>query len=227
MMQTMANVLWAGAARWRVGLRGRPMWVLLAGLAVAALAAAGVSHMPLRTRVGLEVEARSHLTDARVLAIGDSITHQSAPHALCGEEMFNAGVPGDRLDDLLARAPALVRRIRPGRVVVAVGVNDAAYPHGDIAQWREKYRALLQQLAGSRLVLVEVNPVEPGRSADVQEMLDPDFMAQQNAAIRALAAQTGARVVPAPAVAPTRDGLHPTPAGVGLWRARLVAAACR
>lgn len=226
MIQPIANCSTAPALRRLAPRLARRLWLGLVVLAAGGLVVAVVSHVPLRTRIAFGAGLLSRLSSAPVLAIGDSIAYQSAPHSLCGEDVLNAAVPGDRLDDLLARAPALAARLSPARVVVAVGVNDSARPHSDIAGWTARYRALLAHFSVAALVLVEVNPVDATHSPYVAR-LDQDFIAAQNAAIRAVAAETGAVVVAAPRAVTTRDGLHPTRAGALLWRARLSSAACR
>lgn len=202
------------------------MWSLGAAAALAIAAGVAVSHMPMRDRVRIQTAIRSSFTRAPVLAVGDSITYEAAPRHLCGARVFNAAVPGDRLADLLADATKLAARLAPERVVIAVGINDSLPPHPDVAQWAHDYRTLTSLFAGRELVLVEINPVDP-RYSDFVALLDRDFVRQANAAIRAIAAETGARLVPAPTEVITRDGLHPTLAGAALWRARLSDAACR
>jgi len=208
---------------WRVSRR--TLGCLVAGAAAALAAGTAVSHMPMRDRVRIEATIRSNFTRAPVLAIGDSITYEAAPGHLCGARVFNAAVPGDRLSDLLAEAPDFAVRLAPERVVIAIGINDSLPPHPDIAQWADDYRTLVALFAGRDLVLVEINPVDPRISSFVTQ-LDQDFIQRANAVIRDIAAETGAHVVPAPREVITRDGLHPTPAGAALWRARLSEAAC-
>ncbi|MFS8037530.1 SGNH/GDSL hydrolase family protein [Xanthobacter sp. AM11] len=206
----------------------RPRGWMLAALALAGAALAATlaaEQIPRRQRIAFEVDIRSRFTHAPVLVIGDSIAHEAAQDSLCGDAVFNAAVPADRLANLLARAPALFARVRPRRVVVAIGVNDSPRPHRSIETWRADYLDLVAAFEGADLVLVEVNPVDP-RASDYVRRLDQDFIAGQNAAIRAIARQVGARVVPAPLKASTRDGLHPSTAGAALWRTRLADAAC-
>lgn len=207
--------------------RLRPwLLLLLAAGAATALAATAISHIPQRTRIAFKADLDARFSSAPVLAIGDSITYQAAPRSLCGEEVLNAAVPGDKIDDLLSRAGSLESHLQPARVVIAIGANDAVKPKHDIAEWRALYRELISRFPGSQLVLVEVNPVEHGRSP-YADMLDQTYVGEQNAAIRAIAAEAGAVVVPAPQSVSTTDGIHPSKAGALLWRARLSSAACR
>lgn len=208
-------------------LAGRLPWRLLLTLGIVAGAVAiGVSHIPPRERLRLEAKLGSFFTTAPVLLVGDSISRQAGPGALCGAQVFNAAVPGDRVADLVADAPAYAARLTATQtVVIAVGANDAWPSHRDLEGWAADYRRLVALYAGRELVLVEINPPDMSVPMFVK-LLDLDFIAGANAAIRAIAAETGARLVPAPARAPTRDGLHPTPAGIELWRSRLTQAAC-
>lgn len=199
-------------------------WRMLASGALLLVAVLVIHGIPLRERVRMEAKLLSNFTRAPVLMVGDSITYEAAPAHLCGARVFNAAVPGDRIADLLSDAPDYSARLPAARVVVvAVGVNDAWPNHKDLPTWISEYRALLALYAGRELLLVEINPADPARLA---RKLDADFIAAANAAIRQIAAETGARVVPAPEAALTRDGLHPSPAGTALWRDRLSAAAC-
>lgn len=218
LMPALSHRQWARLKPWLLALA-------VAGGAVA-LGALIVSEIPQRTRIAFEADVRARFSTAPVLVIGDSITYQAAPRNLCGEEVLNAAVPGDKIDDLLARADALERHLAPARVVIAIGANDAVKPKHSIAEWRARYRDLISRFAGTQLVLVEVNPVEHHRSP-YADMLDEAYVAEQNAVIRAIAAETGAVVVPAPQSVSTTDGIHPSRAGALLWRARLFSAACR
>ncbi|MFG1348233.1 SGNH/GDSL hydrolase family protein [Xanthobacter autotrophicus] len=208
--------------------RARLRRLLMRALAVGGIVGLGLvlwHWIPLHTRIVWKTYRAALVTGAPVLAIGDSITFQSAPSHLCGARVVNAGIPGDQIDDLLARAPMFARLATPGQLVVAIGVNDARTGHMDIATWSAKYRTLLGYFPKSVLVLVEINPVDLSHPGYLP-VHDRDFIAGQNAAIRALARETGARVVTAPPTSPTMDGLHPDKAGVVLWRERLAAVAC-
>ena len=210
----------AGRARWR-------LWLMRA-LAVGGIVGLGLvlwHRIPLHTRMIWQSYRAALITGAPALALGDSITFQAAPSHLCGTRMLNSGIPGDQIDDLLARAPVFSRIATPRQVVVAIGVNDARTGHMDIAAWTAKYRTLLGYFPRSALVLVEVNPVDLGNPRYLP-VHDRDFIASQNAAIRMLARETGARVVAAPGAAPTLDGVHPDKTGVALWQQRLAAVAC-
>lgn len=200
-------------------------WRVLTAAAIVGAAAYAASQFPLRQRLRLQAQLTALFTQAPVLLVGDSITYQAGPGQLCGAEVFNAAVPGDRVADLVADAPDYARQLAATRVVIAVGVNDAWPNHRDLDGWIADYRRLVAHYAGRELVLVEINPPDMTMPLFVQR-LDFGFIAGANAAIREIAAETGARLVPAPVRVKTRDGLHPTPAGADLWRARLTMATC-
>jgi lysophospholipase L1-like esterase len=200
-------------------------WRVLTAAAIVGAAAYAASQIPLRQRLRLQAHLTAMFTQAPVLLVGDSITYQAGPAQLCGAEVFNAAVPGDRVADLVADAPDYARNLAATQVVIAVGVNDAWPNHRDLADWIADYRRLVAHYAGRQLVLVEISPPDMSMPLFVKR-LDFGFIAGANAAIRAIAAETGARLVPAPVRVQTRDGLHPTPAGAELWRARLTMAAC-
>ncbi|MFG1418469.1 SGNH/GDSL hydrolase family protein [Xanthobacter sp. V0B-10] len=201
------------------------LWPVLAALAALAAAAYGAHAIPPLSRIVTRHEAGSFLTDAPVALLGDSIAYANGPSRLCGEEVFNAAVPGARLKDLLGRGARIAERIHATRVVVAIGVNDAIQPHADIEEWTTQYRRLLDRITAPDITLVEINPVDP-RFPVAAHLFDRDFIARQNAVIRALAAESGARLVSAPLSAQTEDGLHPNADGGILWRARLAREAC-
>lgn len=200
-------------------------WKLIA--AAVALVAAGYAamHVPLVARIQIQHELKSFGTRAPVMILGDSIAYASSPQTLCGEEVFNAAVPGAGVADLLGQGVRLADRVQPRRVVVAIGVNDAARSRADLQKWAAEYRQLVMSLSSEDLTLVEVNPLDSSFPA-MTRLFDTDFIAQQNAIIRTLAAETGAHLVRAPLTSETADGLHPNAGGTVLWRARLSQSAC-
>lgn len=200
-------------------------WRLIALLTILATFAYAASLVPPTARIRIRHEAASFFTRAPVLLLGDSISHANGPARLCEQEVFNAAVPGAKLKDLLGQGVRLANRIHPRRVVVAVGVNDAIIPHIGIGEWTAQYRQLLTGLDGADITLVEINPVD-ARFPVVARSFDRSFIALQNAAIRDLAARSGARLVRAPSAVETGDGLHPDAAGGRLWRERLAQTAC-
>lgn len=224
-LQLGRGARWSDHAATAFRLARKVPWQVPAALALAALIFFAVSRIPFRERLRMEAHFSSYFTDAPVLILGDSITYQAAPHRLCGEKAFNAAIPGDRVADLLRDAKSYASRLTAQRVVIAIGANDAWPRHRSLGDWKADYRHLLAAYRGRDLVLVEINPPDPAKNP-IAGRLDLDFIAAANDAIRTIAAEAGARVVTAPKFLPTKDGLHPSPEGVVLWRGRLAQTAC-
>jgi lysophospholipase L1-like esterase len=139
------------------------------------------------------------------VVLGDSITEMNALDGLCGTT-FNAGVGGAAIDDLRRWTPNVLKVTRPTRIALAIGTNDVLAGGARVVQFRASYAALLDSL-----------PVRPFALVGVDR--------GDNRFIRAEADRIGAAYVPPVARSLTYDGIHPTPAGLRLWRAR-VAATC-
>jgi lysophospholipase L1-like esterase len=181
----------------------------------------------------------------RVLFTGDSITDTGrrdgvgdglgdgyvrriadAPE-LAGADVVNTGIGGDTSADLLARFPDDVLAHRPDVLSILVGINDTWRRYdSDTETSVESYTANLRTMlsaardAGIAIVLVEpfLLPVLRAQRS-WREDLDPKI-----AAVRALAVEFGAVLVPADvelsrlaesvgAAALASDGVHPTAAG--------------
>lgn len=103
---------------------------LLAAAATVALASAA----PLAGCSRRTVRGRPVPAGARVLALGDSLTHGNGAErgadypavlaALTGWDVVNAGVPGDTTVQALARLAPLLEAMRPQLVLVSIGGND-------------------------------------------------------------------------------------------------------
>lgn len=139
------------------------------------------------------------------VVLGDSITEMNRLDGLCGTT-FNAGVGGAAIEDLRRFAPAVVRMTRPAHIVLAIGTNDVLLGGAHVARFRADYRALLRRLTVVPFALVGVDHGD-------------------NRFIRAEADRIGAVFLPPVARTMTYDGVHPTEAGLKLWRER-VAAVC-
>jgi len=154
-----------------------------------------------------------------------------ASHPSMCVRFMNLGVSGDRVKDLQARWQADCLGLRPTVVSILVGINDVwrRYDSGDptpVEAFRAGYRDLLTRTrAGpdARIVLLEpfLLHAKPGQER-WREDLDPKIEA-----VRGLAAETGAMLVPLdrlfaeacrhqPPAFWAADGVHPTPAGHAL-----------
>ena len=180
-----------------------------------------------------EKRSRALLYQARqrpsggVIALGDSITELTHFTELCGRPALNAGMTGARLEDIVPLADRIVPIVQPDIVAVAIGINDSRKNyHTPIAAWESAYRRLLKKLAGRRVILIEIQPVEDGKPVG-SDYFDRASIAERNRVIRRLGRSFHIPVVAAPASAEglTEDGAHPNPEGARRWLAR-VADAC-
>jgi acyl-CoA thioesterase-1 len=155
--------------------------------------------------------------------------------SLSGCRILNAGVGGDRLEDLERRWEADVLAARPDAVSVMIGINDTwrRFDSGipsDLGIFTDRYRRLLGTLAADvRIILLEpfVLPVHQDQ-VSWREDLDPRIDA-----VHLLAEEFGAVIVPVDgilnelaqrmgAAALADDGVHPTAQGhreiAAAWR---------
>jgi lysophospholipase L1-like esterase len=144
---------------------------------------------------------------------------------------MNLGVSGDRVRDLQERWQADCLGLRPSWVSILVGINDCwrRYDSNEptsVEAFHAGYRDLLTRLrkaSDAHVILMEpfLLHVQPGQEK-WREDLDPKI-----AAVRDLAAETGAFLVPLdrlfaeacksqPPAFWAADGVHPTPAGHAL-----------
>lgn len=186
----------------------------------------------------------------RVACIGDSITYgdkladrdaQAYPAVLerLSQGRFavgNFGVNGATAlstpfrtwTDTLACRDALA--FKPDLAVILLGINDFLGFYDQL----DRYPAALQDVVARfralptapRLFLCTLTPLAPAESMEEANRRIRD---QMNAAIRAVAAETGATVIDLAAVFPSRmdwlpDGLHPSPKGADLIARTVLAA---
>jgi lysophospholipase L1-like esterase len=178
--------------------------------------------------------AAGHLGDGWVRVVAALLGHREPEQ----HQVLNAGVAGDRVEDLVARWGRDVERFAPQTLTVLIGVNDVLLaPPTTVDAFAARYAELLGRVPGSveRLILAEpfVLPADDGPS-ELRERVRPLVES-----VRALAAAVpGAVLLPLDrlfAEACTRarpswwapDGVHPSAAGHGLiaeaWLAALAA----
>ncbi len=155
--------------------------------------------------------------------LGDGYVRVLAEHPrLQGRRVVNRGVSGNRAQDLRARWRADVLDESPDVVSIFVGINevwrrfDCDDPTSD-EQYETELRALVEPLAGARLVFIE--PFLLPKDEEQQRWTEE--LAGKIRVVRALAADYGALLVPldlamkaagaAADLAP--DGVHPNAAG--------------
>ena len=155
--------------------------------------------------------------------LGDGYVRVLAAHPrLRGWRVVNRGISGNRAQDLRARWQTDVLDESPDVVSIFVGINEVwrRFDSGDATsdeQFEAELRALIEPLAGARLVLVE--PFLLPR--DEEQRGWSDELAGKVRVVRALAAELGAPLVPldltmraagtASELAP--DGVHPNALG--------------
>lgn len=190
--------------------------------------------------------------DDQILFTGDSITdcgrdrnrpghlgfgyaamtaaHLQARLASPALKIFNRGISGNRIRDLLARVDADLLALKPTVVSILIGINDVwrRYDANDITEakaFEVDYRALLETIAtiGSRVVLLEPFLLHvPDDRYAWREDLNPKIDVT-----RRLAVEFGAELLPldglfaqaatqAPAAYWAGDGVHPSEAGHAL-----------
>jgi lysophospholipase L1-like esterase len=192
--------------------------------------------------------------DDRILFTGDSITdsgrnrekaedigyfgyvpiaaaHLQARLASPDLKIFNRGIGGNRVCDLLKRVDEDLIALKPTVVSILIGINDVwrRYDSGDatdVKAFERDYRAILKKIKdqlGARVVLLEpfVLHTPPDRAKwredlnpkiDVVRELAIDFKAEL-LPLDGLFAQAAAQ---APAAYWAEDGVHPTAAGHAL-----------
>jgi acyl-CoA thioesterase-1 len=190
--------------------------------------------------------------DDRILFTGDSITdcgrdrnnadslgngyahiagaHLQARLASPAVKIFNRGISGNRVCDLLARVEADLLALKPTVVSILIGINDVwrRYDSNSLTEakaFERDYRTLLEKIATIRARVVLLEPFllhVPDDRYAWREDLSPKIDIT-----RKLAIEFGAELLPldglfaqaatqAPAAYWAGDGVHPTAAGHGL-----------
>ena len=191
--------------------------------------------------------------DDRILFTGDSITdcgrirdnpdhlgfgyaaltaaHLQARLASPGLKIYNRGISGNRVSDLLKRVDADLLALKPTVVSILIGINDTWRRYDsndptDVSSFERDYRTLLQKVTAqlkARVVLLEPFLLHvPADRHSWREDLNPKIDVT-----RKLAAEFGTELLPldglfaqaatqAPAAYWAADGVHPSMAGHAL-----------
>jgi lysophospholipase L1-like esterase len=199
---------------------------LVVGLLALVLAAAGgflIGRYKPFARTGIDAYVHHRLEvlltkalDApkgQSLLIGDSLTDTQSMDALCGLQVFNAGVSGSRVEDWKSHASALVAALEPKLVVVALGTNDAV-PGSErrFVEWKSRYEELVRTLGERHLILVAPPPLDGSSSVRDQSVLEPI-----RATVLSMASPRITTAAPSFA-GQTVDGIHPDINGRMAWR---------
>ena len=187
-----------------VGLLTVLLLASLALLALAAWASAPFEHT--QQNLGRTALVIARAPAAERIVIGDSRVAM-APRV--GGALF-VGHPGATTSDL-KRLVKVLCTVSDAPVVIALGVNDAIPALVDVPATLSRLAAMRRSCAGRPVRLAQIWPVEPS-TPPLGRNFDLATIGQINRGIRRLADQTGAGLIPAPALSGhTVDGVHFTP----------------
>lgn len=144
-------------------MKRREAWRSLLALAMPAPLFVGLAGCSRRS----PIRGQAVAAGATVLALGDSLTYGTgAPpessypavlQRLTGWRVINAGVPGDTVEQALARAPALLQEHAPALVLIGIGGNDFLRRLDEGAARANIVRIVdLVKAAGAQAVLIAV-----------------------------------------------------------------------
>ena len=193
--------------------RRRAIVVLMSGLllasvtllALAAWASAPFEHT--QQNLGRTALVIARAPAAERIVIGDS---RVAMAPRIGGALF-VGHAGATTSDL-QRLAKLLCSVSDAPVVIALGVNDAIPVLVDVPATLDRLAAMRRSCADRPVRLAEIWPVDPS-TPPLGGNFDLAVIGQINRGIRRLAEQTGAGLIPAPALSGhTVDGVHFTPA---------------
>jgi lysophospholipase L1-like esterase len=154
------------------------------------------------------------------LLIGDSIAERAWVPTMCGRAVFNAGISAARVQDMIEPAKDLAAKIKPDRIIVALGVNDINdWAATSAADFERAYRELLSGLGNRPVTLVAVQPIESGKP--ISSGMNAAMIGPENVIIRRIASETRATFVNSLRAMPTLDGAHPTVEGGRMWVANI------
>ena len=182
-----------------------------------------------------EAAAAAVAGPARVVCLGDSITHRGYPEALAEllhVTVADAGVDGDASRAGAARVATDVLPRKPDVVVILFGTNDLRIDAAKVYAAPEQYAANLRRIveqcraAGARPVLCTVPPIDAAAFYTRHKRATFDakggltgVLASYHDAAAGVAAEAKVPLVDLSAELsaggdwPTVDGVHPTPAG--------------
>jgi hypothetical protein len=168
----------------------------------------------------------SQVRPGGIVIFGDSITEFAYVDIICGFQVFNAGLGGSILEDVIDLAEPVLEQTKPSAVIISVGVNDAESARTrNIEGWLRSYDSLLKRLAKYRVFVMAVDPVELEKPL-AHGYFDLSFIDRENQGLSALAKKDDVIYVPPTAVVTglTKDGVHPNAAGYRVYKSRIESA---
>jgi lysophospholipase L1-like esterase len=161
-----------------------------------------------------------------IIVFGDSIVSKAPlPLQACGTQLVNAGIGGARSSELIPLIENMVStNIRPKRIIIAVGVNDAALDSRNQASFAVTYEALLRLSASIAPTLVAtVAPINTQKDRGI--LFSSNSRDRVNETIVATAAKLSIPILRLDDLHwQTIDGIHPT--NYDGWISRVAAALC-
>lgn len=208
-------------------LWGAIVATLLIGVAVASLysgwrlrATLRPEHMPVRKMAILSQAAQQRYD---TIIIGDSMVELAEISGLCGRTL-NAGIGGARVADIVKFAPAAIWSSGAKRVIVVVGVNDAARRHQTPPdEFDRGLTALAEaaQKAGASIAFGTIAPINSkmptGAAISASRIVELDAVIKRRSSVVPLGAQFPNGLDQSQ----TSDGVHLSAEGYKPWLAGL------
>jgi hypothetical protein len=160
-----------------------------------------------------------------IVILGDSIVEFAYLDSICGHPVFNAGLGGSILEDVVNLSEPVLEQAKPSFVIISVGVNDAEKARArSIEEWLRRYDILLNALTKYRVFVMAIDPVEPEKP--LVRYLDLSFIERENEGLMTLSAKHGVIFISPTSVMTglTMDGVHPNEIGYRAYRSRLESA---
>jgi lysophospholipase L1-like esterase len=161
-----------------------------------------------------------------IIIFGDSIVQRAPfPSDICGAKILNAGISGARSSMLVPLIETMAATsIHPRRIIIAIGVNDAAIKYWNEVSFSAIYETLLR--LASSIAPTAVATVAPiNTSLEVGMTVSDSARDRINETIIATAAKLSIPVIRLDDIPwRTLDGVHAEPSSYSGWIERVVTA---
>ncbi len=161
------------------------------------------------------------------LMLGDSLTELAYLPSICQDTIFNAGVGNATLANTFALAQRVLKLIKPSKIIIAVGTNDAQTTiETPLEVFASQYKSLIEasRAEGAELYVANIPPI----ASTGRQIIDQSHILELNRIIENVAKTTGTPLIdffggmqPVNGFLPINltviDGVHLTPAGYKLW----------